>query len=188
MKNTIAVSAAVIMTAFVVSSACAQGGAQPSKVTGGGRFLDIGADGISGSGQLFSFTITVNPDKKTAKKSPQAVIHADGQAVRDYWGGPLVLKGDFTYCNSFGDLFEPNDPKPPQAFLFLVEHSDPNIGDVNVWVFAHDPELSGSPDWFGIWIEPSGGNGWPNGSPFPNDDLLTLMGVVVNGNIMDHRK
>lgn len=193
MKITIAVSLAVVMTMFGASSTFAQSDAQPSKVTGGGTFLDIGADLTSGSGQPFSFTITLNPDQKADKKSPQAVIHMDGKALREFWGGPLVIKGDFAGYKNFGELFEPGDPKPPQAFLFVVDHPDPMVGQVNLWVFTHDNDTSseisaGWPDWFGVWIEPIDGNGWPNGSGAPLDDLFIAMGNVIKGNLTDHLK
>ena len=186
----IAGSVLAVMAVIGVSSSFAQA---PSKVTGGGKFLDVGADGTTGSGELLSFTVNVNTDKRSDKKSPQVIIHVDGELVRDFWGGPLDLKGDFVGYKNLGDLFEPNDSKPPQQFLFVVDHPDPDIGKVNVWVFAHDndtlydPVLSGVFHWFGIWIEPENGDEYPNFYGW-GDDLFTAVGIVTQGNIMDHRK
>ena len=188
-----AVSVSALLAVVGVRSAQAQNDEVPTKVSGGSTFLDWGADAVSGSFQPCSFMLNVNPVKKAGAKSPQAVVQVDGETLRDFWGGPLTLKGDFVF--SYPIPFEDPDPKPGQAFLFLEEH--PVYGPVHVWVFAHDNVTPGydraNPgwsDWFGVWIELPTGNGVPdNGIPgLPNDDLFIAMGIVTQGNIMDQRK
>jgi len=67
----------------------------------------------------------------------------------------------------------------------------PSYGYVQVGVFAHanctpgynrteDPNWS---DWFAVVIERLGGDFLPG----TDDDLYVGMGIVVHGNIMDHR-
>jgi hypothetical protein len=158
---------------------------EPSKVTGGSWFLDIDADYQAGTGQRYRFSVNIDPER-----SPQAVVHVDGPGLRDYWGGPLVLCEDYS-ANGFAWV---DMAKPGQQFLFVKQH--PLSGDwVWVWIYAHDNVTPGNnkanppehPDWFGVFIEPADGDGWPN--PYGNpDDLFTAMGVLIRGNIMDHRK
>lgn len=91
-------------------------------------------------------------------------------------------------------MFDPSDPKPGQIFVFKVNHRI--HGEVAVGVFAHD---NGTPgynsadplwsDWFGVIIEPLDGDRTSNGDPDgEDDDLFTGMGIVIHGNVMDHRK
>jgi hypothetical protein len=183
----------LIMTCSVLAVMAVAGGSslqaedaelEPSKVTGGGWFLDIGADYQAGTGQRYRFSVNIDPER-----SPQAVVRVDGPGLRDYWGGPLVLLEDYSEC----EFHWVDMAKPGQAFLFVKQH--PLSGDwVWVWVYAHDNVTPGNnranppehPDWFGVYIEPVGGDGWP--SPYGPDDLFTAMGVLIRGNIMDHRK
>ena len=160
-------------------------GLEPSQVTGGSWFLDIGADYQHGTGQRYKFSVNIDPER-----SPQAVVHVDGPGLREYWGGPLFLCEDYS-ANGFAWV---DMAKPGQQFLFVKQH--PLSGDwVWVWIYAHDNVTPGNnranppehPDWFGVFIEPVGGDGWPYPYGKP-DDLFTAMGVLIQGNIMDHRE
>ncbi|MCL4179597.1 MAG: hypothetical protein KJ072_17850 [Verrucomicrobia bacterium] len=158
---------------------------EPSKVTGGSRFLDIGADYQAGSGEQYKFSVNIGP-----ARSPQAVVHVDGPGLRDFWGGPLALCEDYS-ANGFAWV---DMAKPGQQFLFKKQHPLSGV-EVWVWIYAHDNVTPGNnkanppehPDWFGVFIEPVGGDGWPSPYGIP-DDFFTAMGVLIQGNIMDHRK
>lgn len=163
----------------------------PSQVTGGSWFLDIGAnpENPNLNPQEYKFSVNIDPER-----SPQAVVRVDGPGLREYWGGPLILREDYSAYLVINQAYDPPLPKPlGQQFRFLKQH--PLTGDpVQVWIYAHDNVTPGNNranppahlDWFGVIIEPQGGDGWPN--PYGNDDLFTAIGVLIRGNIMDHRE
>lgn len=154
-----------------------------TKATGGGFFERF--DPYPSDEEVGQFSITINPEKK----SPRAVIHVDGPELRAFWGGPLVIK----------DTFDPEDvtfvdfgpeSKPGQVFPF-VTYCPALKRPLVVLVFAHDnlspgynsenPEWS---DWFYVFIEELDGDK----EPFTGDDKFRAGGIVIKGNIMDHRK
>jgi len=161
----------------------------PFKVTGEGIYEHYedplwGEDLYPSDEQVGLFSISINPDKK----SPQAHIHVDGVTLREVWGRPLLIEGDWVACFP-QEPYRPEDVKPGQIFMFHTHH--PIHGDVQIGVFAHDnctPGYNTSEDpvwsdWFALVIEPLGGDGLPG----TEDDLFTSMGIVTSGNVMDHR-
>jgi hypothetical protein len=194
-KNIIALTALALMAVVGNSSAQVNDDYSPFKVTGGGiyqHYVDVnpvsGLEWYPSDDEFGHFSISLNPDKKAGKKSPQAVIHVDGPVLREVWGGPLTIQDDWVACFP-APPYRPEDLKPGQFFLFVMHH--PVLEDVQVWVFAHDNCTPGYnrtedpnwSDWFVVVIEPLGGDGWPG----TEDDLYVGMGIVVRGNIMDHR-
>jgi len=193
-KNIIALTVLALTAVVGNSSAQVNDDYSPFKVTGGGIFQHYvyvdssGLEWYPSDDEFGRFSISLNPDKKAGRKAPQAVIHVDGPGLREVWGGPLTIEGD--WVASLPQLpYRPEDLKPGQLFLFVMPH--PILGDVQVWVMAHDNCTPGYnrtedpvwSDWFVVVIEPLGGDGWPG----TEDDLYVGMGIVVRGNIMDHR-
>jgi hypothetical protein len=193
-KTEIAVSVAAILAVIGVNSSQAQADdVLPTKVTGGGIFQPYVYPSDEALGR---FAISINPDKKAGKESPQAVAYLDGPVLRGVWGGPLVINADPELdleqwpCWYHWDSLRPEDVKPAQAFPFIQEH--PDHGWVVVWVFAHDnatpgykPDDPNWSDWITVWIEPIAS---VDGNPFTGDELYVACGILVSGNIMDHRK
>jgi len=158
-----------------------------TKVTGGGTYEEYLYPTVDVAGV---FDVSINPEKKATKKSPQAVIEVDGVELRKFWGGPLKIQGDIDLGLVLVDPENPSNPKPPQAFKFVTQH--PTLGgSVAVWVFLHDNATAGYnredplwSDWIMVWIEPEFGDGMP----YSGDDLFLNCGIVRHGNVMDHRQ
>lgn len=172
----------------------------PSKVTGGGAFLDVGwwaseqsqpprdPENPMGSGETVRFTVSIDP-------RGNAEVRANSPSLREFWGGPLVLSGPWEEWESDDPWMQ--DAKPAQQFKFSVTH--PEHGDVAVWVFLNDNWTPGAvedwgwADWVGIGVEPADGDGVLTYDPFGihfddvNDNLFCQVGPLVRGNIMDHR-
>ncbi len=192
-KTAIAVTVSAIMAGIAVSSSWAQQlelvPIQASPVKGQGIYQHFFAAAPWG-GELFpsaeevgEFEIKVTPDPK-GKKAPEVVVNVNGPALRKFWGGPLHIRGD--YLQDWGVMWDPNDPKPGQFFVFKVTH--PRLGDVAISVYVHDNEVPGyndsNPqwsDWFGVVID-------YDGYPIGGDEIFATMGIVTNGNIVDYRK
>ncbi len=191
MKNiAIAVSTLTIVAVVGLGPAQAKDDQQPSKVQGAGVYQHFvypgtGPEWYPSDEEEGSFEVNINP-------SGRAVIYVDGPKLREFWGGPMALekeKADYFYTLDFGTA------TVGQAFGFNGHSRNGEL--VTVWVFVHDNVTPGYndddpmfSDWFGIWIEGSGGNGLPDGlaSGGADDDLFTGMGIVTDGDIIDHRK
>lgn len=179
-------SMAAVAAAFWVGSARADDDLLPSKVTGGGKYQQL--EGWPTMDVAGDFSLTINPDRAPGKKSPQATIHFDGPVLREVWGGRLVIQGDYDGWDT-EDFGNPDDPKPGQYFIFDRWH--PDLDWVRVFVFTHDNVTPGYnaldpnwSDWVLLMIEPLDGDG----EPFTGDELYLTVGIVVSGNVMDHRK
>ncbi|MCF7976374.1 MAG: hypothetical protein K9N55_21330, partial [Phycisphaerae bacterium] len=165
-------------------------GTVPSKVTGQGIYEhfyvedpETGVEWYPSDEEVGLFSIRIDPDGS----SPQAVIHMDGVALREVWGGPLDIQEDFVACIP-SEPYRPEDLKPGQYFVFTTQH--PTLGAVQIGVFFHDNVTPGYDaedatwsDWIALAIEPVGGDGEPG----TEDDLFNSVGIVTSGNIMDHR-
>lgn len=215
-KIVIAVSVSAVVALTGLRSLEAQVDS-PSKVTGGGAFLDLGwwaspaAQPLSypwedevwqqswwenpmGSFETVTFSVNVS-------ESGEAAVLADSPALRAFWGDKLRISGSWIGWVSIDPWAQ--DDKPPQQFKFEMIH--PEHGAVAVWVFANDNWTPGAvadpflADWVGIVIEPADGDGvltyepanyTPFGGPLEpgtNDNLFAQIGFLVRGNIMDHR-
>ncbi len=162
----------------------------PSKVTGQGIYEhfyvkdpETGVEWYPSDEEVGLFSISIDPNGT----SPQAVIHMDGVALREVWGGPLVLQEDFVACIP-SEPYRPEDLKPGQFFLFATHH--PTLGEVQIGVYVHDNVTPGYcaedttwSDWIAISIEPLDGDGEPG----TEDDLFNSVGIVTSGDLMDHR-
>ena len=207
-KIVIAVSVSALMAVTGLCSLQAQVDS-PSKVTGGGAFLDVGwwaspeaqppeyteasLEDPMGSWEVVSFAVSIHPSGK-------AEVRASSPSLSRFWGGQLVLSGPWEEWVSEDPWMQ--DDKPAQEFKFLVTH--PVHGEVAVWVFLNDNWTPGAvadwgwADWVGIGIEPADGDGLRTYEPWKylwmdpqvrpeNDNLFALVGPLVRGNIMDHR-
>jgi hypothetical protein len=199
-KSSTALSFLAIAVGVGINCSYAQEDGPPppplTKVTGGGVIRDAyyvpSEDETAPPDFMFGehfhlVSVRINPDQPPGRKSPQANILLAGPSVQAFWGGPLRLRADFEFGFAL-DFFGP-DSKPGQMFRFVVDH--PGHGEVAVWVFIHDNLTPGMnrenpswSDWVMVWVEPVFGDGEPESG----DDLFFVAGVVVSGNIMDHRK
>lgn len=187
----------VLSTTFVSGANSSQAQVQsPSKVTGQGVYQHFippsGGDMYPSDEEVGRFTVNIDPDNK-GNESADPVVSVTGPALEAFWGGPLVIRGDFR--DWILTLWDPSDPKPGQVFVYKLTH--PAHGDVAVCVYVHDNVTSGHnsrnpgwSDWFGIGVESwEGGNRHYDGIPdLRSDDLFTGMGILVEGDIKDYRR
>jgi hypothetical protein len=184
-KTTSTMSVSAIVTLISISPSFALD-ISPAKLTGDGVYQPYQYPSDDQEGR---FAISINPDQKAGKRLPRAVVYVDGPVLREVWGGPLVIKDDFVGWYHWEPL-RPEDLNPAQAFLFMQEH--PEWGTVAIWIFGHDNSTPGCvaddpnwSDWFTVWIEPIDN---VDGFPFTGDELYVGCGILVSGNIMDHRR
>lgn len=187
----------VLSTEFVGSGEASPARVRsPSKVTGKGVYQHYvtprWGDMFPSDEDLGRFAINLDPEAKGMSPT-EPVVSVTGPALEAFWGGPLVIRDDFQ--DWIPILWDPSDPKPGQVFVFKTTH--PFHGEVAVCIYVHDNVTPGHnrtdrawSDWFGIYVESwDGGNRHYNGdTDWRDDDLFTGMGILVDGNIADHRK
>lgn len=168
----------------------------PSKVTGVGiyqHFVHPSLGNVFPSDEKVGrFAVNIDPHAKGMRPT-DPVVSVSGPALEAFWGGPIVIRDQFQdWIASIWDL---NDPKPGQAFVYKMTH--PVHGEVAVCIYVHDNVTPGQnksdpawSDWFGIYVEAwDGGNRHYNGVPdWQSDDLFTGMGILTDGDLIDYRK
>lgn len=181
-KTVIALTVSATIAVVAVSSSWAQiVPIDPSQVKGQGLYQAF--PGFPSAEEVGQFEVKVTPDPK-GKKAPQFAANVNGPALREFWGGPLHVRGGFV--QAWGVIWDPADLKPGQFFVFNVTH--PTLGEVKVSIYVHDNDVPGyndeNPqwsDWFGVVID-------RDGIPLNGDEMFIAMGIVTNGNIVDNRE
>jgi hypothetical protein len=188
----------VVLTPAVVEDAGSPPaqGRSPSKVKGAGVYQHYVhrrlGDVFPSDESVGRFAVNIDPQANEIQPT-DPVVSVSGPALEAFWGGPVVIRDQFQ--DWIASLWDQNDPKPGQTFIYRVTH--PVHGEVAVCVYVHDNVTPGHnkadpqwSDWFGIYVERwDGGNRHYNGVPdWQSDDLFTGMGILTDGDVIDYRK